>query len=99
MKKTIIVFGAVALAMLVVSTATAVPTTSSETVENVLDEQKEFLDKIKANPQTKGPIIDLINTIIKIIQIALTLLNLVKIIQNIITIIQTILDLLNPSTS
>ena len=83
MKKTIILFGAIAIAILAVSSATAVPTTDSEVVKNIMEEKsqiQDIIDALENTPLTKG-ILDLILALLQLLQKILgpinSLLNLI----------------------
>ena len=101
MKKTLIIFGAFALAFLMISTATAVPTTHSETVMKTIDR----VGKLKVsteNPMVLG-IIDFLKWLIEfiqkyiipLIQLISSIISIIRLIQSIVELIQFIIDWIN----
>ncbi|UCH72410.1 MAG: hypothetical protein JSW62_02365 [Thermoplasmatales archaeon] len=105
MKKSIVVLGAVAAALLMISTATAVPQTQSEPVINVIndiEEKRIILEDNLPDIKSNGIIIDILTVIVDIItEIITRIINFIKgliieFIENlpIVTILRTLLQFL-----
>ena len=90
--KKILIIGTFAIALLMVSTATAVPTTNSETVINAI-EKAENIKSTTTNTLAKGIIFDIIRAILDFIKGILSKIrNILNIIVQIMQLIDLIID-------
>jgi hypothetical protein len=102
MKKAVISIGVFLVAILMISTATAVPTTQSKPVMdivNTIEEQEQKIELLDVLPQGIFDtiwqlLLALYNLIMKIIEVVNTVLTIVQLVQALINGIQTLLQMI-----
>jgi hypothetical protein len=103
MRKRIITIGAIFVTLLMISTVTAVPTSNSKPVKDIIDrveQQREKFDKVSDQLPTGifeiiwQLILALFNLIMKIIEVVNTVLSIVQLFQALINGIQVLLQMI-----
>ncbi len=90
--KKIIMLGILGVIFLMVSTATAVPTTQSQPIMDTIEKIEESKSLIESNIVSSGFLTDLIDLIITLIQLGLQIYAIYKNITGLINLVQTLFN-------
>ncbi len=103
MKKGVLIIGALFVTLLMISTVTAVPTTQSKPVMDIIDNANQQVEKFKTiGEQLPQGIFDLIwqlllsiiNLVIKLIEVVNTLMSIVQLVQVLINALQSLFQII-----